>query len=341
MKKLILIIIIIFFNKNVFSYNLFDSDFYNVEFTSEDIQNDKIKEINKIKIKSIISIFKRTLNEEDLEKTKIFLKEDFINTFIKNIIINNEKIVNNKYISSIKINFDKKKIIDFFRKNKFSYVEFYPSDILLIIFEKDGLNENLFSKNNNFYNYFKQNPQNKNLFIIPKMDINDRYILKKNDIKNRNIENINKFSNKYKLNEIIIVDATINENNIAYDLVLFSDGSILERKIIYNNLQLDRFFKSLEYETLLLWKEINKIQNNSVNSIKCKVNYFNLFELKEIRKKLDNVTIIKDSTIKTLSYKNTNYDIRYYGNLKTLFKIFNINNLIINNNDELCSIKLK
>ena len=31
-----------------------------IEFTSKDIQNDKIKEINKIKIKSIISIFKRT-----------------------------------------------------------------------------------------------------------------------------------------------------------------------------------------------------------------------------------------------------------------------------------------
>ena len=341
MKKLILIIIIIFINKNVLSYSLFDSNFYNVEFTSKDIQNDKIKEINKIKIKSITSIFNKTLNSEDLKKTKTFLDEDFINIFIKNIVINNEKIVNNKYNSKIKINFDKRKIVDFFRQNKFSYVEFYPTNILLIIFEKDGLNENLFSKNNNLYNYFKQNPKNKNLFIIPKLDINDRYILEKNDIKTRNIEKINKFSNKYKLNEIIIVDAIINENNITYDLILFSDGAILERKIIHNDLQLNSFFKNLELETVLLWKEINKIQNNSVKSIICKVNYFSLPELKEIRKKIDNVTIIKDLNIKSLSYKNIKYDISYYGNLKTLFKIFNLNNLIINNTDELCSIKLK
>ena len=55
---------------------------------------------------------------ENYNKINNYLTEDLINTFIKNIIINDEKIINNKYISKIKINFDKKKIINFFRLKK-------------------------------------------------------------------------------------------------------------------------------------------------------------------------------------------------------------------------------
>ena len=84
------------------------------------------------------------------------LSEDLINTFIKNIIINDEKIINNKYISKIKINFDKKKIIDFFRLNKIPYVEYHPKKFLLIIYDENELNNNLFTKNNNYYKYFKK-----------------------------------------------------------------------------------------------------------------------------------------------------------------------------------------
>jgi len=39
---------------------------------------------------------------------------------IKNITINNEIIINNKYASKIKVNFEKKKIINFYRQNNLS-----------------------------------------------------------------------------------------------------------------------------------------------------------------------------------------------------------------------------
>ena len=55
-----------------------------------------------------------------------------------------------------------------------------------------------------------------------------------------------------------------------------------------------------------------------------------MFELKEIRNNLNNVSIIKNLNIKSLSYKSIEYDIYYYGNLKILFKIFELNKLKIN-----------
>ena len=142
MRIFILIFLLILFNKNVYSNNIFNTLFYNIEFTSENIEDDKIQAINKIKIKSISSILKNALSEKDYLHINNQLTDDLINTFIKNIIINDEKIINDKYISKIRVNFDKKKIIDFLRLNKIPYVEYHPSKFLLIIYEINKFNSN-------------------------------------------------------------------------------------------------------------------------------------------------------------------------------------------------------
>ena len=65
MKIFILIFILILFSKNIYSNNIFNTFFYNIEFSSENIEDDKIQAISKIKIKSISSILKNALSEKD------------------------------------------------------------------------------------------------------------------------------------------------------------------------------------------------------------------------------------------------------------------------------------
>ncbi len=340
MKYIFFIIIIILTSKYLYSKDLFNTSFYDVDFISNDIENEKIKKINQIKKISIAKILNQTLQKDDYNKIYKLLSDDLINTFIKNIVINDEKIINDKYLSKIKINFNKKKIINYFREKKIPYVEYYPSKFLLIIYEEDEINNNLFSKNNNFYRYLFENNQANNIFTFPKLDINDRFILKKDDIKNTNIEKIKLFSKKYNLGDVIIVVAQINKEEANYKLVLFSDGLILEKKLNFKKYKFDEFFKILENETLNLWKKINSIENTSLNYLNCKVKYFNMLELKEIRKKLNKVSNIQNLTIKSLSYKYINYEIYYYGSTKILFKLFELNKLKINNLDTSCTIKL-
>ena len=340
MKIFILIFLFILFSKNIYSNNIFNTFFYNIEFSSENIEDDKIKTINQIKIKSISSILKNALSEKDYLDISNQLTDDLINTFIKNIIINDEKIINNKYISKIRVNFNKKKIIDFLRLNKIPYVEYHPSNFLLIIYEINELNSNLFTKNNNFYKFFYENKENINLFKIPNLDINDRYILKGEDIIKRDLNKINKFSKKYNSIDNIIVIAKNDKNKTIYNLIMNSNGNILEKKLILNKNEMDLFFNKLENETLDLWKQINKIQNSSLNFLICDISYFNIFELKEIRNNLGNVSIINNLNIKKISFKSISYEIYYYGNLKILLKIFELNKLKINYDEDKCSIKL-
>ena len=68
MKFFILIFLIISINKYAYSNNLFNTKFYDIEFSSKNIENDKIQAINEIKTKSILSILKNTLTENDYAK---------------------------------------------------------------------------------------------------------------------------------------------------------------------------------------------------------------------------------------------------------------------------------
>ena len=340
MKIFILIFLLILFNKYAYSNNLFDTLFYDIEFTSENIEDDKIQAINRIKNKSILSILKNTLTEVDYLEINKQLTDDLINTFIKNIVIDDEKIINNKYISKTKINFDKKKIIDFFRLNQISYVEYHPPNFLLIIYEINELNSNLFTKNNNHYKFLNKNKKNVNLFIIPNLDINDRFILKGEDIIRRDLNKINKFSNKYNSIETLIIIAKNEKDKTTYNLIMYSNGNTLEKKLILNKNEMDLFYNKLENETLNLWKRINKIQNETLNLLNCEISYFNMPELKEIRNNLRNVSIINNLNIKKLSYKSISYEIYFYGNFKILSKIFELNKLKINYNEDKCTIKL-
>ena len=341
MKNLFLIIIFICISKNSYSNNLFDSSFYDIEFESQNIEDDKIKQIEIIKKNSILSILNKTLYKQKYEEVKNYLSEDLINTFIKNIIIEDEKIINDIYKSKIKINFDKNKIVNFYREKNIPYVEYYPKKFLLIIYEENKISNNLFSENNQYYSYYNDNLKNNKFFKIPKLDINDRFILNKEHLLERNIDKIKNFSDKYNLDETIIVIVKKNNNKVNYDLILYTAGAIFEKKLKLNINKFDVFFKNLEKESISIWKKNNLIQNNYTNLIKCKVSYFNMFELKEIRNYLDNISVIKDLKVKSLSNKNIEYDIYYYGNFQLLMKIFELNKLKINNNKKLCEIKLK
>ena len=341
MKILIIILTVLLSTKYVSSNTLFDSSVYDVNFISNNIENTKIIKINEIKKNSLLTILKKTLYYEKYEELLPILSKDLINSFIKNVTINDEKIIGNKYFSKIKINFDKNKIIEFYREKKISYVEYYPKNFLLIIYDENELSENLFTKSNNFYSYYKKNFKTNGIFKITNLDINDRYVLKKEHVKNKDYKKILEFSKKYELEEIIVVIAKPSNNKTNFQLLLLSQGKTKEKEFLLNKNEYEVFFKILKFESLNIWKNINAIQNIYVNKINCNINYFNNFELKEIKNNLKKISIIENLYIKSISFKNIEYDINYYGNLKILTNIFKMNKLVLDSSKKQCVIRLK
>ena len=85
----------------------------------------------------------------------------------------------------------------------------------------------------------------------------------------------------------------------------------------------------------------NEIPTNKINFIKCNIFYYNLYELKEIKKKLTKVSPIKNLIVKSISLKKTEYQIYFYGDLKIFADILKMNQLMINYETNYCTIKLK
>ena len=150
MKLLFILLFFIFLSKTGFSLNLFETDEFTLKFQSLNVVLDKEKKINEIKIKSFKQILTNILTKKDFNKinTNNIL---FINSFILNLKINNEKIINNNYYSIVKVNFNEHLIVDYLIDNEIGFVDYLPSKFLILILEQNNIKNHLLSKDNNFY----------------------------------------------------------------------------------------------------------------------------------------------------------------------------------------------
>ena len=76
MSRIIFFIIIIFFNNSVISSPIFETKFHYTEFRSNNIENDKLKKIQEIKIVSLKTILKKILIQKDFSKIENKLSND-------------------------------------------------------------------------------------------------------------------------------------------------------------------------------------------------------------------------------------------------------------------------
>ena len=333
-------VLIIVFSPLLDARNLFDTRYYELKFSSNNVDDDKFHKINEIKLITLDNILKNILINEDYLIVKENLDQNFINLFIKNILIEQEKIINNNYYSKVKINFDKFKIIEYLRKQKLSYVENLPKEFLIIIYEDNSIEKNLFSKNNTYYQYLNSN--SKDFFKIPNMDANDKYLLNYKDIEDKNVNKIEQIVKKYFNTDTVILTSIKNNNSYNHNLYMFSKDQLIKiNKLNYSGNDLEYLFKNVKNEVLNQWKIENSIQNITVNKITCNIKYFTPKELIEIKKIIQNVSLIKKITLRNIALKVNKYDIYHYGNTDILIQLFEKNRIAIILKENECKIFLK
>ena len=135
MKKIILIyifLLLLILPKQVNSKEFFESNFVNINIDTFNPNETKINSINKIKIESLYKLIDIILDDKSKEKFINLLKDYSIDQFIQSLVIDNEIITNNKYIASIKVNYSREKIVNFFRNNKINYTDLKSKPYLVI-----------------------------------------------------------------------------------------------------------------------------------------------------------------------------------------------------------------
>ena len=329
-------------NKATFALDLFDTHFNEIEFISKNIDETKNDKIQNLKIKLIKNIFKKILTDKDYKKIKRDIDVHFTNTLIKNLIIENESIINDRYSAKIKINFDKNLVLKYLRKNKIPYVYYLPNEFFTIILDDNRMKKNLLTSQNIYYNFLLNNEKkNFDFYKIPNLDINDRYLLNYNNVITQNKEAFKKISDKYFQKNLLLIHSIFDGKIYNINSYIFLNNEfLLINKLLIKEINFEEFFINTKFHILYVWKNNNNIQNRKLNDINCVVNYLNLFELKEINSLFSEISPIKSFNLKNIVLYNNIYEIKYYGNYNILKEIFNLKGINIEIINNKCEIRL-
>tara|TARA_Y100001970_G_scaffold255690_1_gene332640 strand:+ start:1244 stop:2272 length:1029 start_codon:yes stop_codon:yes gene_type:complete len=340
MRAIVFLFILLLFIKPVSSNEILYSEEYKIEFSSNDITKKKEEIINEIKYDSFRKIITSLITNYEYKKINKTIDIDFINTFVFGIDISEEKINNNTYTSKIKFAYDNSKIIDFFINNNIHFIPYEPERYLIIIFDQKLFSEKILSKDNQFYKFLNDNKLKYKFFNVPNLDINDRYIIKKEDFFLKKINNYDELIDKYKNKNILLIHSITDSNEVkifsyVYD---YNNFQILDN-VTYKKIDYELFFNSLHNKTLDYWKNKNIVNPLLINKINCKINTLNLAELKTIKKIIHQNKMIKQITTNEISYNNSNYELVYFGDLDILVKSLNKDKIHLKFLDNLCDIK--
>ena len=347
-----LIFFIMFFNGQSFSKDIYESDFFKINLVTNNASETKKNSVDEIKYKSLFNIIDKILDNHSKKKFNRLIKEKInIDNLIQNIIIENEIITEKKYIANIKVNFDKKKIINILRDNKINYTDIKSENFLIIStynidFIKIGLDKNE-SFNNHFENFVK-NDDTLISYFFPYLDTNDRYILPYKKIIDKNIQSYKKILKKYNLNNLIYIN--IHEDNLK-KIYVISLNKFNNNKF-YNigefnfqfNTEEDRsqLFKKLsnKISNFLLdwWKKEYEINHNKYKIIKCDIISKDYMDLIKIKSKINEFNQIKNINTKKIELNKNTIEFNYYGDFKVLLKNLNNSNILFNKNNNKCTL---
>ena len=342
MKIFKILLLSLLISNNLFSKDIYSTSEFELNFSSNNINLTKETKINEIKIRSFQNIIQQILTKKNIKKINLD-DINFINSFILNYKINDEKIINNNYFANIKINFNKKKFIDYFIENNIDFIDKTLSKFLIIILENNDLNTHLLSEDNSYYKYLNKSNNNflKNIFLIPNLDFNDRFLFNEYHFTNEVFKQNNLLNRKYNTEYQILVHSIKKNNLLIYDIHLFyNNQKYFVSKIPVNNLNYEKLFNSIFSKTVNKWKEINQINTSLVNSFTCKIIINNVNELQYVRNLLKSNFLIKNLNLKSIKLNNNLYSITYIGSFENFQNSLKVNRLNLFNRNNLCNIEL-
>ena len=342
MRIIYIFIFTLLISTNLFSNNIFETREYELNFSSNNINQVKENKINEIKIKSFQNLIKKILTTKNLKKIKLD-DINLINSFVLNYQINNEKIINNNYYANIKVNFNKKKIINYLMENKIDFINKTPNKFLIIIMEMKDLSTHLLSDENKYYQFLNNSINDSFIkhFQIPNLDFNDRFIFNEYHFKNNTFKQNNTLNKKYGTEYQILINS-IKKNNIKiYEVyIYYNNEKFFVTKIPFNNLNYDNLFDIILLNTIDKWKELNQINTSLINQLECKININNINELSYVRTLLKSNILIQNLTLRSIKLNNNLYSILFVGDIENFKNSLQINRLNLFFRNNLCNIEL-
>ena len=310
------------FSKSLSQENVFIINNVKVEGAT-DINFTRDKYIDKAFLDSFKMLMTKILLSDDLDKLKnIKLKE--VKTLINHFQVLDESYQKDKYVVSLKIFYNDKKVQKLLFKKNISYSQ--PKNITVVFFPVLFINDEIknFSENYFYKEWNNVDIKNETLnFITPIEYLDDISEIKK--MKNKIEElDINNFVNKYDTKNYAFALMSYNNQILNMHIKTNFDGIKVNRNFSYeidnikNEKKLFSILSDLKIKISDIWKESNIINLLMPLSIKIKFNHTKLLHLDELKNAFSKISIINNYKLEEFNINHTFFKINYYGNPKKL-----------------------
>ena len=315
------------------------SEPYNANFNKDKVINKGFSAAFKELTLSIIT----TKDQFKIKSTKL----DEIKYLIESFEINNESFLEKKYIANFNVNFNKKRTLNFFeKKNIFPSLKKNKDFLTILIFIDNDKNQIYLYEKNPFYQNW--NSINEKYFLI-------NYILIDEDLEdirliNDNKENLENYQfdeiiKKYDLDDYIISIIFKNKKELRILSKFFFDKKLKIINHIYDDVDLSDQNKlsDLIFKTKLnledLWKSNNLINTSLKLPINLQLNSKDTQKIVNLEKEMDEIDLIYDYYVTSISNKNLNFKIIFNGSPKQFLSIMNERNIKIDIENESWKVK--
>ena len=196
--------------------------------------------------------------------------------------------------------------------------------------ENSDLKTYLLSDENHYYQFLKnyENELYIRYFKIPNLDFNDRFVFNQYHFKNDIFGQNNILNKKYGTKYQILINSINNKNIIIYDIYFYHNNKKhFVSKIPINNLNYEKLFDHILFNSINKWKEINQINTSLKNELECKININNINELSYVRGLLKSNILVQKLTLKAIKLNNNLYSILFVGDIKNFKNSLELNRL--------------
>ncbi len=335
-KKKLFVYLYIFFAILAFNFTEFSTNIATAKtFVVSKIEVEEKYNLNFNKLKIIDRGFKKAfedlsqmiLERKDHKKINDTSIED-IKKIVESFSILDEKFVNEKYKSTMEVEFNRKKLIKYLNSKNITLslpknidVFFLPILLDLETNNFNYLNDNIFVNNwsNIHKNYFQIN------YIIPNEDVED-YLTIKNNLKNIEKFNFKKILKKYNFENYIIMIIFKKKKEIKlYSKINFENKFVvLNKNYPDKNINDKSDLKSMilniknDYEDN--WKSINKMNPSTSVPIRLSVNAKDTDKSIKLENALTNLDFVNNYKIEKFNSNEIVYKVYYSSNPSRFLK---------------------
>ena len=330
--KLFLIIFVIFIK---FSTEKVLANSYKVT----DIEIAEPYNINFSKDKVINVAFKNAFEElifTLLTSEYYYLKKDTNIKIVKSLIdsfsIVDEKFIDNKYIASFEVNFNKREVLNYlYQRNIYASIPQKKKLFLLPILVDTNKSEITLLSENPFYLYWNKFYKKYHLldYVLPNEDLDDLNVIK-NNIDNLEDYEFKEIINKYQLSDYIIVILFKNNQNIrVLTRIKFNNKFILlnENFISIMDENIESIINDLKTSYENNWKMINLINTSIKLPITISLDSSKYTLIEKFENKIENMDLVYSYYIESFSNEEVIYKIVYNGTPNKFLEEFNPENI--------------